>query len=315
MSKISSLVILFLLYGLPTTLAQAATATDMYPDYQRFLSSLKYVQPVNQDLKDIWNKLLDSAAMLKDEAPVPITTAAIKKKTLDDENIYAIRKNSVFIVGKLKKATCGPSTASFDLSGTAFAIDKNGVCVTNYHVLKDLIERNKGEIEGDSAWFVVSHDKSIYIVNHILAYSKNNDLAVFSVITNGAPLLPVPVGEPAQTGATVYTISHPGGYFYNFGKGIVSRNATIPSQQIVTGRNPQGKPHIRMEITADYGSGASGGPVLDKYGNVVGVISVTTPLSAMGKDAAGNITGGHVQMVIKSTIPVKALRELLGMDL
>ncbi|WP_142683085.1 CBS domain-containing protein [Chitinophaga polysaccharea] len=70
-----------------------------------------------------------------------------------------------------------------------------------------------------------------------------------------------------------------------------------------------------MEITADYGSGASGGPVLDKYGNPVGVISATTPLSAMVKDAAGNQVSGHVQMVIKSSIPVKALRELLGMDL
>ena len=306
---------LFLLYSLSSAMAQASTTPDMYPDYQRFLGSLNYVQPVNRDLKDIWNELLDSAAMLKDEVPVHVIPAIIKKKKLNDEEIYALRKNSVFIVGKLKKATGGPSTASFDLSGTAFAIGKNGVCVTNYHVLKDLIGGNKREIEGDSAWFIVSHDKNIYIVDHILAYSKNNDLAVFSVITNGAPLLPVPVGKPAQTGATVYTISHPGGYFYNFGKGIVSRNATIASQQIVTGHNPQGKAPIRMEITADYGSGASGGPGLDKCGNLIGVISVTTPLSAMVKDAAGNQVSGHVQMVIKSTIPVKALRELLGMDL
>lgn len=315
MNKIFFGVTFILLYSFSSAVAQVAAAPDMYPDYQRFLGSLKYVPPAKQDLKDIWNNLLDSASVLKDEAPVHITTAAVKKKTLDDEKIYDARKNSVFIVGKLKKATGGPSTVSFDLSGTAFAIDKKGVCVTNYHVLKDLIGKNKREIAGDSAWFIVSHNRNIYIIDRILAYSINNDLAVFSVITNDAPLLPVPVGKPAPTGATVYTISHPGGYFYNFGKGIVSRNATIGSEQIVTGHNPQGKPHIRMEITADYGSGASGGPVLDKYGNVVGVISVTTPLMATAKDAAGNLTSSHVQMVIKSTIPVKALRELLGMDL
>lgn len=57
--------------------------------------------------------------------------------------------------------------------------------------------------------------------------------------------------------------------------------------------------------------GSSGGPILDKCGNLVGVASSTTPVGAVIKDNTGNVTG-HQQMVVKDAVPVSALWELLG---
>jgi hypothetical protein len=65
-----------------------------------------------------------------------------------------------------------------------------------------------------------------------------------------------------------------------------------------------------MEITADYGAGSSGGPILDKYGNLIGIVCSTREV---GKDAK-NEEGKDIyfqQMVIKQAVPVKALMWLL----
>jgi serine protease Do len=64
-----------------------------------------------------------------------------------------------------------------------------------------------------------------------------------------------------------------------------------------------------MEITTDYGAGSSGGPVLDKYGNLIGIVSATVPV---GKDMKNSIGKDWYfqQMVIKQTIPVSALMSL-----
>jgi len=201
---------------------------------------------------------------------------------LKDEEIYAQRKNSVFLIGKLKKTKDTTGAISFDFTGTAFAISSDGVCVTNYHVLQDIIQRNDSTTGMDSVYFIETVDRKVYFVEKILAYSQNNDLAIFKVNTRGGKLRPLSPGKPAEVGAAVYCISHPQGNFYYFSKGIVARNVVISNQLAAEGMyRPAGKLPIRMEITADYGGGSSGGPILDKYGNLIGIVCSTR---AVGKD-------------------------------
>jgi len=257
--------------------------------------------------------LQDSAVVLRDEA-VPensITTSPPGVRILKDEEIYAQRKNSVFLIGKLKKTKDTTGSISFDFTGTAFAISSDGVCVTNYHVLQDIIQRNDSTTGMDSVYFIETVDRKVYFVEKILAYSQNNDLAIFKVNTRGGKLRPLSPGKPAEVGAAVYCISHPQGNFYYFSKGIVARNVVISNQLAAEGMyRPAGKLPIRMELTADYGGGSSGGPILDKYGNLIGIVCSTR---AVGKDTK-NEEGKDMylqQMVIKQTIPVKALLWLL----
>src|SRR5258708_8410576 len=97
----------------------------------------------------------------------------------------------------------------------------------------------------------------------IRGWVKNKDIGVFKGNTEGNRLNPIPLGQPAQVGAPVFCISHPIGYFYYFSKGIVSRNVTIDSLHAAAGYSSNGKRPVRMEITADYCIGSSGGAGLD----------------------------------------------------
>jgi serine protease Do len=57
-----------------------------------------------------------------------------------------------------------------------------------------------------------------------------------------------------------------------------------------------------MSITADFAQGSSGGPVLDRRGNVIGVVAAT--LSLYNSD-------NNLQMVSKEAIPVSRIRALI----
>lgn len=293
---------------------QVTTSDSMYIDYMKFFGGLRMETLSGKEIvpKSV-RALQDSAALLVDEAPpsgYDIKIVSGSRKVLDAEAIYTLRKNSVFIIGKLRKANDSTGRIDFDLTGTSFAITSNGICVTNYHVLQDLIRKDSTKENQDSIYFITTFNKEVYFIEKILAYSQNNDIAVFQVNTNGTKFRPLPLGVPAQVGATVYCISHPLSYFYYFSKGIVARNVTVDGQQAAAGYNPLGSPPIRMEITADYGIGSSGGPILDKYGNLVGIVSSTAAVPANQHDAAGN-TVFHQQMVVKDTAPLKALTRLL----
>ena len=294
--------------------AQSTDTGDMYVDYKQYFQETLTVFSSNHNFlaKNI-KELQDSSAQLIDEAAPGINIKALpgNTKKMDDEDIFPKRKNSVFIVGKLLNHKPNLD-ASFELPGTAFAIDENGICVTNYHVLKGLIRRKEQENENDSLYFIMTTGKKIYFIDKVIAYSQNNDIAVFRVNTRGDKLQAVPFGKPAREGATVYCISHPLGIFYYLTKGIVARNVTVASEQAAAGYNPAGKPPIRMEITADYGVGSSGGPILDKYGNLIGMVSSTMPIGFLLQ--TGINPTGHQQMVVKDAIPVKAIVELLRKD-
>ena len=116
----------------------------------------------------------------------------------------------------------------------------------------------------------------------------------------GSGFKPIPLSSAdGIAGAPVTVISHPNGMFYTVSQGIVSR--LYRAQQ----RSHRGAP--RLAITADFARGSSGSPVLDSAGNVVGVVSSTNSIY-YNKDEG---IDRNLQMVLKSCIPVSALRELL----
>ena len=67
---------------------------------------------------------------------------------------------------------------------------------------------------------------------------------------------------------------------------------------------------IRMEIAADYAIGSSGGPVLDQFGNLAGIIAATTTIFGGVADVRGQQVA-QPQMVVRDTAPVEALTDLL----
>lgn len=298
-----------------TVMGQSTVTQNRYVNYDEYFREIgKWLEPWKHDFAHKTLKEIRAGAALLRDDQAPLKDLKLpqgKAKIWSDEEIFSKRRQSVFILGKLffsNSNHTGP--VDYDLMGTAFAISEDGACVTNYHALKNIIRQDEPEAKKDSIYFIITADKKVYMIDEILAFSQNNDLAVFKVNTQGARLIPIPFGKAANIGAPVYCISHPFAHFYYFSKGIVSRNLTINTLVLGMQYDNNGKPPIRMEITADYAVGSSGGPVLDQSRNLIGVVVSTSPIYATGKDEEGKSIE-IIQMMVKDTSPVTALTDLL----
>lgn len=150
-----------------------------------------------------------------------------------------------------------------DLNGTAFAggsgffIDPSGVGVTNYHV-----------IEGAYHASITGVDGSTYTMGMVLYYDKDRDLAVFDAIpddpngkTTNVPYLNLAAPSSIHNGDVVYAIGSPLGLQNSITDGLVSnKDRTLP-----------GDPLSYIQTSAPISSGNSGGPLLNQYGEVVGI--------------------------------------------
>jgi trypsin-like peptidase/surface-adhesin protein E len=195
--------------------------------------------------------------------PSPPSTPEIARKALDatvlllteDTNGRAVRLGSGFFV-------------------------RSGVIATNYHVIKDA-----SRAYATLNWKV----ENKFAILSILAVDQENDLALLRLgrSVGGDPydeviasvfMLPLATAG-AEIGETVYVAGNPEGLEGTFSQGIVSAL--------------RGNKYI--QITAPISHGSSGGPVLNKYGKVIGV-------------AVGGIEEGQN---LNFAIPVSKLAALL----
>jgi S1-C subfamily serine protease len=112
-------------------------------------------------------------------------------------------------------------------------------------------------------------------------------------------------------GAPIYVLSHPAGRLFTFTSGIVSRYSAHSRAQgkdeHTDGATLPGESRSRlMTVTADFGRGSSGAPVLDARGAVVGVARQTKSVYYH----AENDTPRRLQMVMKHCASAQALYDL-----
>ena len=179
---------------------------------------------------------------------------------------------------------------------SAVVLSENGVCVTNYHVLRELIDTTVRLDVRDSLLFVSTWEGKVYLIKRVLSYSKAADVALFEVDTRGERLRPMPVGEDLAVGTKVLTLTNPIGYPWTLTDGVVSR----------TVEEVEGNPFSRrLEITADFAKGSSGGAILDERGNLVAMVSRISPIYYV------DYPPRDLQMNVKYVVPVSVLRLLL----
>jgi len=194
-------------------------------------------------------------------------------------------RKAVAVVGGVYK--CDKCTRWHVAPASGFLIAEDLV-VTNYHVV-DNPER--------SGLAVRLFDGRVFMVEDVVASSEQYDLVVLRLPKTG--IKPIALGQAAPVGAKVDLISHPNHKFYTLSEGRVAR-------YFVTQRNR--RPVSAMAITADFGKGSSGAPVLNEDGQVVGVAASTESLYYTEKDGEQK----NLQMVFKNCVPVSQLRELIG---
>lgn len=185
---------------------------------------------------------------------VSVKTVDGKSSMTDAEN-YASNVNSVVSIN-----TSGTTTNVFGQSveeasaGTGFIITKDGYIATNYHVVSDA-----------SSVKVTLYNGKSYTAK-IVGGDEDYDIAVLKI--DATDLKPVTLGDSdnVNVGDHVLAIGNPlGELTFSMSGGMVSCvNRAI---------NVNGTPFNMIQTDASINAGNSGGPLLNQYGEVVGIVS------------------------------------------
>ena len=157
--------------------------------------------------------------------------------------------------------------------GSGFCVAP-GTFVTNYHVVENTKSIGARLVTGQTGL-----DAAV-----VLRADAEHDLALLRVPGLDAPVLPLQSTFPG-VGDPIYTMSNPRGLEGTFTEGNVSAY-----------RRTEKSNDPLMQITAPISPGSSGGPVLDRYGQVVAVVVATW------KDAQN----------INFAVPAKHIQDLLS---
>ena len=166
---------------------------------------------------------------------------------LSAEQIYAQCSPAVFYIEVYDAA------GTIAASGSGFFIDSRGTAVTNYHVIDG----------ASSAKITVSDTGKVYDVLGVYDYDIYEDWAVLKIGGTGFSYLDI--GAPATVvgGATVYAIGSPLGLQNSISQGLIS-NTSRPVDDV-----------NYIQTSAAISSGSSGGALLNKYGDVIGITSAS----------------------------------------
>lgn len=130
--------------------------------------------------------------------------------------------------------------------GTCFVYSADGKVITNYHVIDKAYSAN------------ITIGGATYPVQQVLAYDKNIDIAVLKISASG--LTPVKLcARSHDVGETVYALGSSRGLTATLSDGIIT----------YSGRVIEGVSYTQHD--APISSGNSGGPLINKYGEVIGI--------------------------------------------
>lgn len=183
------------------------------------------------------------------------------------------------IIAKVKPAVVYIQTR--DGSGSGMIIESAGYVLTNAHVVTGVNTAN-----------IKLSDGRLFLSN-VVGRDENFDLAVLKIDGNNFPT--VVLGDSSENilkqGDEVFTLGYPFGL-----EGDVSFKEGTISRRISDGTATY------LETSAEIHPGNSGGPLVNKYGEVVGVNS-----ASYGK----SIAGVQVGETIKWALPINLARGLI----
>ena len=232
-------------------------------------------------------EIMDSGSVVEMKALIEKLKKEPKTKLqLSNDSLSGVEQaqQAVVVIGGVYKCNRCPDWHIAPASGFLIAED---LVVTNYHVVGN---------PDRSGLAVRLFDGRMFMVEDVVASSEQYDLAVLRLPKTG--MKPIALGPSAPVARKINLISHPNRKFFTLSEGRVAR-------YFVMQRNR--RPVSAMAITADFGKGSSGAPVLNEEGQVVGIAASTESLYYTEKEGVQN----NLQMVFKNCVPVSQLRELI----
>jgi len=171
---------------------------------------------------------------------------------LDGPAIYEKCKNSIVVINIHAENSFG---TGFCIDRFTFNKELTSFIATADHVTggNDIVRYRHSPEDAT----ITSYSNKIGPIGKFYSRDSITDAAIF---TSSLDLEPLSLARDYPAiGETIYTIGHPRGDKFTLSSGIVS------------GYNTNRYPHI--QITAPISPGSSGGPVLNQWGEVVGVIT------------------------------------------
>lgn len=185
-------------------------------------------------------------------------------------------------------------------SGTGFIWDKNGLIVTNFHV-----------IQGASRIVIELQDRSEWRAE-VIGMAPEKDLAVVRIEAPPERLVTLPMGDSSEleVGRKVLAIGNPFGLDTTLTTGVVS----AVGREIASSGNRKIRNVIQTDAAINPGN--SGGPLLNSLGQLVGVNTAIYSPSGASAGIGFAIPVNTVKEVIPQLISYGRLnRPIIGVEL
>ena len=235
--------------------------------------NLNYAIPVNY-LKALIDNLGDGKQVVPKAAPLIPPSSPITQEIPEKGNEISVPKLAQRALAASVSLEVLDENGAKLGRGSGFFVRRN-LIATNFHVIKG----------ASRASVKLVNTETKYRIEGVTATDEKNDLALLKVAMYGVTPLALGNSNMVQIGETVYVVGNP----KNF-EGTVSDG-------IISGRRDRGGEE-RLQMTAPISPGSSGGPVLNRKGEVIGVsVSLYNPLFAQN---------------INFAIPSNALKALLA---
>ena len=136
--------------------------------------------------------------------------------------------------------------------GSGFILSEDGLIATNLHVI--------GEARPIT---VQMKDGKTYPVKEVYASDRTLDLALLKIDAKNLPVLKLGDSDKLKNGQAIVALGHPRGLKYSVVSGVLS------------GR-PEVDGNTMLQLAIPIEAGNSGGPVLDRQGNVHGIVTLNS---------------------------------------
>ena len=200
-------------------------------------------------------KVNHTGIQVSDREVAQVQTVKVDGKTqMSMSEVYASNVNSVVSINVSATTNYFGQSVQTAASGTGFFITQDGYILTNHHV-----------ISGASTVKVTLYNGETYDAT-VIGSDEDYDIAVLKIDVTGAT--PVVLGDSSKVaiGESVAAVGNPlGELTFSMSEGIVSCvNRAI---------NVDGTPFNMIQVDCSINPGNSGGPLMNLYGEVVGIVS------------------------------------------
>lgn len=218
----------------------------------------------------------------------------VSSQEFDPKKIYQKTSKAVVLIAAFERGDKGAS------SGTGSILNEDGLVLTNAHVV---FNSDKNKIFGKIKIFLkpnrvtgnLKKDTALKFNANLVRYSNELDLALLKIQkippVNRLPFLELSNLQETSIGDPVLAIGHPEqGGLWTLTTGTISN-------LIESFGNIPGKDVFQTETSINKGN--SGGPLIDRYGHIVGVNSM------IARKGLGGIAITDINFSIQSTVAVK----------